>query len=189
MSITEEIFQALKDYLVANLTEANWVTLAHIDERADDSSESSFPIVTINLYDMNFDNVRRVGGFVKERVDLGDNTYSMKPLPIPVNFHFQLDALCNKLRDSWELNEAITIILGRRWSNFTLSGGNKLYMIPETMTNLFGIEDDNIHRATFRFYVQAWLVDPTTPTVVNQVLKLELEYQEEGVSDIVEVTG
>ncbi|MHA2070110.1 MAG: hypothetical protein ACXABY_37565 [Candidatus Thorarchaeota archaeon] len=187
MSITGDIFSALKTFLVTNLTQANWVTLGYIDERADNSDETSYPIVVINLYDISFGDNRRVGGFTHEFSDNGDGTSTATKVPIPVNYHFQVDTVCNKQRDAWEVNESLSAILGKRSAGITING-KKLYMINEDIIPVPGIEGDDIYRTSFRFHFQAWLVNPDPSTIVNQVLSLEIQRRGYPAS-MVEVTS
>jgi len=187
MSLLADIFQSTKDYLNTNLVAAKLVTLGFVDERADNSSEDSYPMATITLYDVATDNTRRHGGFVRERIDSGGNTIQLKRLPIPINYHFQLDVIGNKLRPFWDLNQEIQIILGRRYTKLTMVGGKVFYLILETINHLMDIEGPDIHRTSYRYYVQVWLIDPETPTVVNKVLKLKIQYKVDIPDNIVEV--
>jgi hypothetical protein len=172
MSIHREIFQALKEYMIANLSEANWVSMAYLDERADTSDKTSYPLVTIQLYDNQINNEQRIGG-MRVLEDNGDDTTNLLNAPIPMNFYFQLDVLSDKFNSFWDLSEQLMIILGRRWSCFTTSGGQKLHIIFEDVTPIPELIE-NLHRKSFRFYVQAWLPDDTVISNINQVLTLQI---------------
>jgi len=184
-SILEDIFSTTKTYLEAqNLGASGGVLVGFPDERADVPENPSYPIVALNLYDVIFDPVRRVGGYVKKEVSINSTDLELRPLPIPVNYHFQLDVVCDNRRQSWDINQKLMVIFGRRWSKLTLPNTQAIYLVPEDVIPLLGVEGLSIHRTTYSYYVQSWIEDTAAVTVVKKILSLNISYGEDQLSNV-----
>lgn len=184
-SKTENIFQGTVSYLTTKITEAQDVRLSFVDERGEGLDDSaSYPLLLVSMYDESFDSTRRVSG-LRNLEDLDDDTWRLHGMPIPINGYFQIDLLTKTYEELWTIGEKLKQIFGERWSKFTVPNENiELYIIPEGIIPLSGIENDGIHRVSYRYYVEYWLDSLETPVDIPKIKKISIDIPNSGDQDV-----
>lgn len=174
-SHVEDIMQATKDYWVSALgINADLVRIGHQDPRSDTTDQTSYPQIIFEIFDMMIDSTRRLGGIPYQRVNETTDTIDAKPLPIPINYHFQLDVLTDNKRQSWQFAEKIQSIIGARHDYIQLPSGEKLFMIHDLFVDLSSLLESSIYQTSLRYYVQSWIDSNLPSETLYKVKKLVL---------------
>jgi hypothetical protein len=176
-SITEDIITATKQYWTNTLSTAASVELAFQDERSQDVDDTDEPRVIISLIDIEIDNSRRLSGISRAIYDPAPGepgNVSITSLPIPINWHFQIDTYNSNRKTGWAMDEAILELVGDRFKYITL-GSDKLYLIPLEIVPMLGPSDgQELFRTTFRYMVQHWVASSDEARLVAKVLVLKI---------------
>lgn len=158
----------LEDLEIKNGTISPSVKMSYRDER---SEISSYPSVTFMLWDMTPGTDRQFSGLIKTVADNPDDTDQLiaTPLPIPVDFYFQIDSFCELFDHHWAVIEKLQRIMKARHASFTTPDSKTYYIYPTTSQPIPDPEM-NIHRWAFRFYVNAWLSSPLDTETLFKVI-------------------
>lgn len=175
-----DIFQTTVSFWDSAITESNFVKLGFMDERADVTTDDSFPKLMITLYDEEWDGERRYSGSnlvmsSPEGSEDYDVVYTKRP--VPMNYFFQLDLFAKKQINLQTIADKLRFIIGTHYSSMILPDGYVLYIIPVDITPMNNIDDIDLHRMVFRYYVQYWVFPWTTPMAGNVVTSLIIKYK------------
>ena len=174
-----DIFTKTVEFWTAQLPDANDVRMGWPDSRIDTTDDSSFPRVLITQYDQSFDENRRIGGVNGQHEIIDDDDVTVKPVGIPLDYHFQLDSLCKEKKDAFDLKVLIERIIGDRYVSFTLTTGEKMYIIPEGEPVIRYEED--ITRIIFRYYIQHWRTSTRPAVTEKRVKRIDITHNDSTV--------
>jgi len=170
--IIRDIFQGLKDTFETAFTGVATVKLGYMDERSENENNISYPVVLISMYDVDIANNKMYSGMTRivqnENQEAG--TAETVGLPIPINFHFQIDTESEKREVDWDMMEIMLPILGRNSKKIITNAGRTIYLVPESFEALDKLRG-SLWSKSYRFYVRAWMDHPDAAQSVYLVLK------------------
>lgn len=194
MSKVYEILSGLKVHLVASgagMT-SDTVRVAFGDDRIvySDDVATDPPKVTISLYNpgLSYAPDLRFSGYSRETtIDIPNEVANLKRIKVPFWLHVQLDTFCKKLKDDWELQEAMQVLLAARIP-FQVNHGTaqapqlQNYSVhPQPGDNQDDLTEIGFHKV-HRFRTEVWLDDPREIEEVALVLAVEVNYADEKVT-------
>ncbi len=194
MSRVYQILTGLKTHLVANaagLTN-DTVRVAWGDDRIvySDDVATDPPKLTISLYNpgLSYAPDLRFSGYSREAtIDVPNEIAELKRIKIPFWLHVQLDTFCRTLKDDWDLQEALQVLLAAR---IPVSVNHGTPLAPELVNYSvhpqLGDNQDDLTEIGFhkvhRFRTEVWLDDPRDIEEVALVLSVEVKYEDETIT-------
>lgn len=194
MSRVYQILTALKSHLVANVSGLtnDTVRVAWGDDRIiySDDVATDPPKLTISLYNpgLSYAPDLRFSGYSRDTtIDVPNEIAQLKRIKIPFWLHVQLDTFCRTLKDDWDLQEALQVLLAARIP-FSVNHGMPLapdlvnYSVhPQVGDNQDDLTEIGFHKV-HRFRTEVWLDDPRDIEEVALVLSVEVKYEDETIT-------
>ena len=170
--IIRDLFQALNDEFTTIFSGVAEVKLGYKDERLENASNITYPVVVISMYDVGLANGKRYSGVNRVISNRDDEagTADSSGLPIPINFYFQADIESEKREDDWNMMEIIIPIMGSNQRKITTDAGRVIYLVPESFECLDKLRG-SVWSKAFRFYVTAWMDHPDEAQSIYTVLE------------------
>ena len=178
-AVLEDVFTGVKDFFATQLAAgpAVDVKLAFADERGQVEGDRVYPAARVDLFQIAKGDSREYSGAEFVYTDDGNGTTATKTRkPIPIDLRFQLDTFCVKRADDWNVSTKLLKLFGSNSTKFTTALNMVLYINPETITQLDGLEDGITFRKTYRFLIQVWFDSPETAETVFLVLEQRLNF-------------
>lgn len=184
-----DILKGVRSYWGTGLSVGDsQVKMGYRDDRVAGGAAPAFPLVTLHLYDIAFDNDRRVGKPIYPRPIQGDTTAIEEVgMPIPVNLFFQLDTFCTTPESDWTVSAEVMAHLGRIHPQITLTSGTTLPMVKESVSTFAPDDEDRMWRRVFRFYVPAYFDSPNDVQTVKLILTRHLDMQKKLIEYVSEI--
>lgn len=159
------------------------VELAFKDER---SEAAVFPTAVLQLVDPEVDIRRRVGGLTKYATgDPESGVVMLRPMPIPVTLHWQLDLVTERFDQFFSLTNKIAAVLGAQYTKIITPAGESIHLMRESSTPIppFG---DSLLQVSYRFNVQTWFDSVEAAVQAFTILGFEVNLNKEtlAVGDI-----